>query len=355
MSASFDSLAALRILPQRLLVLTPAASSEIMDASDLLLQDCGLQRAQLAGRGLNAVALHLTTLFEGLTSETMQAAVDTVRHSGSHYEVTLPQSDRQTATINTHRLAQRLTLLPVLNQVGAVDAIIAQFESMNQAPAPLQDQLDEALVLAVSAAELGIFDCPLPAGTMLLNPVCREYFFLGAQESLDTEHFFKLVHPEDRERLRAAINSAIQRSTRFDTEFRIVSPDGRSRWLRAIGRASYGSARTPLRFNGVMIDISSDKHVEHALRESEEQSRLARAAAEHANLIKDEFLSTLSHELRTPLNTILGWTQVLQRSSTRLSDKAHTALATIERSARQQARLIDDLLDASAGIFASRC
>ncbi|GAA4017351.1 hybrid sensor histidine kinase/response regulator [Actimicrobium antarcticum] len=76
--------------------------------------------------------------------------------------------------------------------------------------------------------------------------------------------------------------------------------------------------------------------------------RLAQAAAEHASLVKDEFLSTLSHELRTPLNTILGWTQVLQRSTDFQSDKTISALATIERSARQQARLIDDLLDASA-------
>ncbi len=72
----------------------------------------------------------------------------------------------------------------------------------------------------------------------------------------------------------------------------------------------------------------------------------ARRQAEFANRLKDEFLATLSHELRTPLNAVLGWSQVLQ---TRNLGEVETrkALATIERSARAQNQLIDDLLDVS--------
>ena len=72
----------------------------------------------------------------------------------------------------------------------------------------------------------------------------------------------------------------------------------------------------------------------------------ARAEAEQTNRAKDEFLATLSHELRTPLTTILGWSKIL--SSNRLNESAATRAATaIERSARSQAQLIDDLLDVS--------
>ena len=72
----------------------------------------------------------------------------------------------------------------------------------------------------------------------------------------------------------------------------------------------------------------------------------ARAQAEEANCIKDEFLAVLSHELRSPLNPILGWSKLLQ---TRKFDESKTAiaLATIERNAKLQAQLIEDLLDVS--------
>jgi signal transduction histidine kinase len=67
---------------------------------------------------------------------------------------------------------------------------------------------------------------------------------------------------------------------------------------------------------------------------------------EEANRMKDDFLATLSHELRTPLNAILGWTHML-RSGTLPEEKRERALEIIERNAASQARLIEDLLDAS--------
>jgi signal transduction histidine kinase/ActR/RegA family two-component response regulator len=76
------------------------------------------------------------------------------------------------------------------------------------------------------------------------------------------------------------------------------------------------------------------------------REQLARAEAERLNRLKDEFLSTLSHELRTPLNAILGWSQILR--ARRTDEKImHHALETIERNARSQVQLIDDLLDVS--------
>jgi signal transduction histidine kinase/CheY-like chemotaxis protein len=76
-----------------------------------------------------------------------------------------------------------------------------------------------------------------------------------------------------------------------------------------------------------------------ALRESESQ-------AQAANRAKDEFLATLSHELRTPLNVVLGWVSMLRLGTVREERRAH-ALEMIERNARQQAELIEDLLDVS--------
>lgn len=72
----------------------------------------------------------------------------------------------------------------------------------------------------------------------------------------------------------------------------------------------------------------------------------ARNQAENANRLKDEFLATLSHELRTPLNAILGWSQVLQNPNLGNNEKAK-AIKIIERNARSQTQLIDDILDVS--------
>jgi PAS domain S-box-containing protein len=77
-----------------------------------------------------------------------------------------------------------------------------------------------------------------------------------------------------------------------------------------------------------------------------ESEREARAEAERSSQMKDEFLATLSHELRTPLSAILGWAQVLRRGGKDESD-LQRGLQTIERNARAQAQLIEDLLDMS--------
>jgi signal transduction histidine kinase len=74
------------------------------------------------------------------------------------------------------------------------------------------------------------------------------------------------------------------------------------------------------------------------------RERAARAEAERMSELRDEFVATLSHELRTPLSAILGWSQVMRTKSMEPSDM-NKALEVIERNARMQMQLIEDLLD----------
>jgi PAS domain S-box-containing protein len=78
-----------------------------------------------------------------------------------------------------------------------------------------------------------------------------------------------------------------------------------------------------------------------------EAERGARMLAQRTARVKDEFLATLSHELRTPLNAILGWTQLLRSRPNPESAEFQRGMEVIERNARAQVRLIDDLLDLS--------
>ena len=93
-------------------------------------------------------------------------------------------------------------------------------------------------------------------------------------------------------------------------------------------------------------DITERKQFEIERSQLLEQEQLARQQAETANRSKDEFLANLSHELRNPLTPILGWAQILR--SGQLKEAAATrALEVIERSARAQSQLIEDILDIS--------
>jgi len=89
------------------------------------------------------------------------------------------------------------------------------------------------------------------------------------------------------------------------------------------------------------------RRAQEALRKSEEQERASRLQAEAANNSKDVFLATLSHELRTPLSAILGWATVLRTNGKIQDNEALRGLSVIERNARTQAKLIEDVLDAA--------
>jgi PAS domain S-box-containing protein len=103
----------------------------------------------------------------------------------------------------------------------------------------------------------------------------------------------------------------------------------------------------------VFRDASAQRRAELTLRQQGrereellEREQNARADAERANRLKDEFLATLSHELRTPLNAVLGWSHMLTRRQL-TSDQQKQALSAIHRNAQAQARLVDDVLDLS--------
>ncbi len=97
---------------------------------------------------------------------------------------------------------------------------------------------------------------------------------------------------------------------------------------------------------GIVMDLTERNRSVEALKAARDAADAARANAEGANRLKDEFLATISHELRTPLNAILGWSQILREGASD-PDELAQGLSTIERNAKAQAQLVEDLLDVS--------
>jgi len=140
------------------------------------------------------------------------------------------------------------------------------------------------------------------------------------------------VHPDSAAKVYSDWNEALRTKTPFAVEAQFRRADGEYRWFLARALPLLDNEGNVLSWMGTCTDIHDQK--------------LVQEEALHTARMKDEFLATVSHELRTPLNAILGWSRVLV-AGTLGAEQREKALASVERNAVAQARLVDDLLDVS--------
>jgi light-regulated signal transduction histidine kinase (bacteriophytochrome) len=213
--------------------------------------------------------------------------------------------------------------------------------------ASLLAQSEERLRLATEAGAVGIWDWDVTTGRVALS---AEYYRVAGVEPGRFAGTFaaitETVHPDDRPRFRAAVDGAKNGRTEFAAHYRLCCPPFADRWVAGRGRFAYNAAGLPTRLVAVAVDITDAKAAEAERVELLESERAARAEAERAGRLKDDFLATLSHELRTPLNAIIGWS-VLLRGPHVEPDEVAEGMEAIERNARVQAQLVEDLLDVS--------
>lgn len=205
---------------------------------------------------------------------------------------------------------------------------------------------EERLRLAVETGRLGVWEVDLSTRQMACSATCKAIFGRPPDDPFSYDDLWASVHPDDVERVQVAVNRSIEQNAEFDTEYRNIWPDGTTHWVLARGRPSYDGQGTPRQMVGVTLDITDRKCDEDRRSALLEAERSARSSAERAGRMKDEFLATLSHELRTPLNAILGWSQILKMTGLG-ADEAAEGVDVIERNARAQAQIIEDLLDMS--------
>jgi two-component system CheB/CheR fusion protein len=197
---------------------------------------------------------------------------------------------------------------------------------------------ERRLLLALSAAHMGVWDWDIRTGEVKWSGELEPLHGLPRGGFQGTyEAFRSMIHPEDRERVEAAITKSVETREPYESEFRILGADGIERWTDARGQIVEDSAGRPARMVGVGINVSRQKRLEEELR------RRAESMSE-ADRRKDEFLAMLAHELRNPLAPILHAVELLGRGDPALADHARQI---IRRQSEHLTKLVDDLLDVS--------
>jgi PAS domain S-box-containing protein len=183
--------------------------------------------------------------------------------------------------------------------------------------------------------------------TQYVNQQWTTYTGLTLEQTQDIHYALQVIHPDDFEMTSEMWRTALATGTPYQAEFRLKHWATQTyRWFLSRAIAIRDAQGQIVQWFGTSTDIEEFRRAQIEREQLLQQEQIAREAAENANRLKDEFLAVLSHELRSPLNPILGWTRLLQNGKLPPA-RQNDALATIERNAKLQAQLIEDLLDIS--------
>jgi PAS domain S-box-containing protein len=263
-------------------------------------------------------------------------------------EVELPSTDETAANESSAEKSKhlKLTLSPVAESGVTKEIEFAALDiSAQMRETEFYRNRSEQLFFAAETAEIGLFFWDLNKEELFTTPRFNELYGLGPDEIMTRDKFSRVVHPEDI----GLVNDTIRRShSNFgecNTEYR-VTVNGEQRWIWIRGKTFPGTENTAAFTMGSGRDITESKTAEKEITKLLAVEKKYRDEVEQAVRAKDNFIAIISHELRAPLNSILGWVKILLTKD--VSDETRTsALETIERSARVQAKLIGDLVDSS--------
>jgi PAS domain S-box-containing protein len=211
------------------------------------------------------------------------------------------------------------------------------FEALRESEARFRNMADHAPVM--------IWVTEPDATCTYLSQSWYEFTGQAPEASLGFS-WLEAVHPDDREEAERSFVTASQNREAFRLEYRLRRKDGEYCWTINSAQPRFAANGEFLGYIGSVIDITERKRVEAEREWLLAQERELRAKAEATTRSKDEFLMVVSHELRQPLNSILGYTRFVRAHPEEAAEVAHYA-EIIERSAKIQQRLIEDLLDAA--------
>lgn len=265
------------------------------------------------------------------------SSAETICRGDTALKIPVVQGKDETARLSKslHRLVSTLT--------QQESALKYSNQQLQQKLVEIQQVEERYRQLAEAVPQL-IWTLDVDGKVEYVNQQWMAYTGLSLEQTII--HGWDIVHPEDFAYARQVWLDAQASSTSLEAQYRYRGADNNYRWYLVRALPFKDKQGKVIRWVGTSTDIDSQKRWEVERERILQQERTARADAETANRVKDEFLAVLSHELRTPLNPILGWVKLLQKG--KLNEvKTAEALVTIERNAKLQLELIEELLDVS--------
>ena len=218
---------------------------------------------------------------------------------------------------------------PLLDLDGNVEAILTTVTNITEQVNARQElqKARDTLNQAIDSAEMGTWTVDLATDKLTISEQGLRIHGLPEETALTLIDSYKFIAPEHTERVRTAIQSAIDAEQSFDIEFIINPADGsKPKWIKSTGKPYYRDGRA-ISISGIIMDITESKVYDQQ---------------------RDDFISIASHELKTPVTSLKAALQLLDRMKENPS--AHVLPKLIEQSNRSMAKistLIEDLLNLS--------
>lgn len=196
----------------------------------------------------------------------------------------------------------------------------------------------ERLDLAVLATRAAVWDENLRDGTVWWSAEYARMLGYGPDDLRPAIGVWEsLLHPDDLPVVTAKAQHYLSGGTEnYHATYRLRRRDGSWIWVEDYARVLRDADGNPVRFAGIMLDVTERMEAEESLRQAKEQAEAAARA-------KSTFLATMSHEIRTPMNGVLGMLEVLDR--TPLDDEQRGVLRVVRESASALLTILDDILD----------
>jgi len=198
---------------------------------------------------------------------------------------------------------------------------------------------EERLAQSQEIARLGSWDWDIVRNKVEWSDMAYDIYTPDGRPASPTyEDFLKAVHPDDRDRVDAAVRATFVYDRPFDIEHRVLSQTNGERTVQARAKVFRDAKGVPIRMAGTVHDVTTAKEAEQAMREA--MDRLS-----ESNTDLERFAYIASHDLQEPVRTVVSFTQLMERQlGDRLSAEDREIFTFVITAAKRMSQLITDLL-----------